>query len=199
MDFSNADNLSNDTFGLRATGKVPLNDDWTFNYEAEFATQSEAGDSTLDYDEEYYRIVPGISGKGFGVKLGYEVLGGDGTAAFRTPLATLHKFNGWADVFLNTPANGLEDVFAEASYKISGTDTVFDGVKLKAVYHDFSGEEGGDFGSEYDLLVGKTFKLPGNPSPFKNVNVLLKYADYNADDTPFVDKEVFWLQLGLKF
>ena len=38
--------------------------------------------------------------------LGWEVLGGDEDEpgeAFRTPLATLHAFNGWADQFLTTP------------------------------------------------------------------------------------------------
>jgi hypothetical protein len=27
----------------------------------------------------------------------------------QTPMATLHKFDGWADLFLTTPANGLGD------------------------------------------------------------------------------------------
>jgi hypothetical protein len=38
------------------------------------------------------------------VKVGYELLGSDnGEYGFATPLATLHKFNGWADQFLGTP------------------------------------------------------------------------------------------------
>ena len=31
--------------------------------------------------------------------------------ALQTPLATLHKFNGWADLFLTTPNAGLEDAY----------------------------------------------------------------------------------------
>ena len=40
----------------------------------------------------------------------------------QTPLATLHKFDGWADLFLTTPNKGLQDLYAGAAYR-------FDGVK----------------------------------------------------------------------
>ena len=44
---------------------------------------------------------------GFALTAGYEELGSDGgVAAFQTPLATLHAFNGWADLFLTTPGDG---------------------------------------------------------------------------------------------
>ena len=45
----------------------------------------------------------------FGLKAGYEVLGGADVPnhAFQTPLATLHAFQGWADKFLTTPAAGV--------------------------------------------------------------------------------------------
>ena len=36
----------------------------------------------------------------------------------QTPLATLHAFNGWADMFLTTPANGLQDLYFRASYTL---------------------------------------------------------------------------------
>ena len=34
---------------------------------------------------------------------------GNGVKGFTTPLASLHKFQGWADKFTATPANGIED------------------------------------------------------------------------------------------
>ena len=42
------------------------------------------------------------------LKLGYEVLEGGNAAgkAFRTPLATLHKFQGWADKFIGPSTSG---------------------------------------------------------------------------------------------
>jgi hypothetical protein len=35
-------------------------------------------------------------------------MSGDGVIGFSTPLATLHKFQGWVDKFLTTPANGID-------------------------------------------------------------------------------------------
>lgn len=200
MDFDEAQSSSNKTYGARLTGKYALSNDWTASYEAEYAHQTDHANNTADYSENYYHIAPQISGHGFTLKAGYEVLEGDGTNAFQTPLATLHKFNGWADKFLSTPANGLEDAYILASYKASGTDTFLDGTKLTAVYHDFDGHEAGDYGSEFDLAIGKSFDLPQAAGPLlKKLNVTLKYADYNADDTPYTDTEKFWLQIGLKF
>jgi len=199
LDFKNAAALSNKTYGVRATGKTTISDGVTLGYEAEYATQDDYGDNPNNYSEDYYHIAPSLSAGGFKFKLGYEVLGGDGTNAFQTPLATLHKFNGWADIFLNTPANGLEDAYVGASYKVSDTKTLLDGAKIGATYHDFSGDEAGDLGSELDLSLAKKFKLPDVGQPYKDVNISLKYSDYNADDAPYVDTQKIWVQLGIKF
>ena len=199
LDIDLAPTASSKSYGLRLTGDAPINDNWTFFYEAEAATQSEHGNNTASYDERYYHIAPGVKGHGFTFKAGYEELGGDGTNSFQTPLATGHKFNGWADKFLTTPDTGLEDSYVSVSYKASGTDTLADGTKFTAVYHEFDGDSSGDFGSELDLSIGKKFTLPDAGQPFKNVNVLLKYADYNADDAPFTDTQKMWLQIGVKF
>jgi hypothetical protein len=203
LDIDEVAALSSKTYGLRATGKAPINDDWTFAYEAEYAMQEEHGNNTASYDEGYYHIAPSISGHGFTLKAGYEVLEGDGTNAFQTPLATAHKFNGWADTFLSTPAAGLEDAYISASYKVSGTDSILDGTKFTAVYHDFDSQEStvGDFGDELDFAIGKTFILPDAGQPFKKVSVTLKYADYNGENTAGADadREKIWLQIGTKF
>lgn len=203
LEFDLLPGRSSETFGIRATGQTPITDDWTFFYEAEAATQSDRANNTASYDEEYYHIAPGIKGHGFTLKAGYEELGGDGTDAFQTPLATGHKFNGWADVFLNTPVEGLEDIYISGSYKVSGTNTILDGTKFTATYHDFDSKEStiGDFGDELDLSVGKTFTLPDYGQPFEKVNVLLKYADYDGENAAGTDvsREKFWFQVGIKF
>ena len=63
---------------------------------------------------------------------GYELLGSDdGKVAFNTPLATKHKFNGWADKFLGTPKEGLEDVYLTAKGKVSGVN----GLQLTMTSH----------------------------------------------------------------
>lgn len=198
MNFDEAPSLSNRTYGARINGKVPLNDVWSVSYEAEAAMQEDHGDNTAHYDEGYYHVSPGITGYGFTVTGGYEVLQGDGSQAFQTPLATLHKFNGWADKFLTTPANGLEDTYVGASYKVDKIAPCLNGISLSVVYHDFSGEEDGDYGSEWDASVGKNFTLP-KEQPFEGLNVLVKYADYDADDTPYTDTKKIWLQVGTKF
>ncbi len=198
MDIDLAPSLSSKTYGVRLTGKSAINNDWSFFYEAEAATQSNHGNNTSSYDEEYYHIAPGISGHGFTLQAGYEVLGGDGTDSFQTPLATGHKFNGWADKFLSTPANGLEDAYIKASYKFSNVGQYIDGTKITAVYHEFDGNETGDYGSELDLAVKKSFTLPEG-QPFEKLNFVVKYADYNADDTPYTDTQKIWFQVGVNF
>lgn len=198
LDVNRAAAASSKTYGVRLTGTAPVNDDWSFFYEAEAAKQTDYGNSTANYDENYYHISPGIKGHGWTVQAGYEVLGGNGTNSFATPLATLHKFNGWADKFLTTPATGLEDAYGKIAYKFSGVNDWVDGTELTAMYHDFQGDSSGDYGSEVDLSIGKSFKLPAE-LPADKLHVLLKYADYNADDTPYTDTQKIWLQFTVKF
>ncbi|MEE9347934.1 MAG: alginate export family protein [Robiginitomaculum sp.] len=183
--------LSTQTYGLRFDGKHKMSADLTALYEAEFAAQSEHGESPLSFSANYSHLAAGLSANGLTGKLGYEVLGSDGGAvAFQTPLATLHKFNGWADKFLGTPAGGLQNIYGSVSYKIK-MDGVLSGVKLDAVYHDFSADIGGaDYGSEVDLQVSKKFG--------KNYYGALKFADYNADSFS-TDTQKTWLTIGANY
>ncbi len=169
---------SHRNLGLRFAGKHKWNDDWTMTYLGEFADQSDFKDGASSVDADYFRGELGaIFGRMSG-KVGIESLGGDGTYGFSTPLATLHAFNGWADVFLSaTPANGLEDTF----FQIGGLAW---GVKLTGIYHDFGADEGGaDYGSEIDLQASRKIN--------DRLSVALKYADYDAD-TFGVDVEKLW-------
>ena len=198
MDFDNSTSLSNQTYGLRLAGTTPITEGWNFIYEAEGAKQYDYASSTLNYDEDYFHIVPGIKGHGLTVKGGLEFLGGNGTTGFQTPLATLHKFNGWADKFLTTPANGLMDYYGVVSYQLSGLHAYVDGVELTAAYHKYNGDKRGDFGSEADFSIGKSFKLTGT-QPIKSVDFLIKFATYDAHDAPYTDTQKAWAQVGFKF
>ena len=155
------------TFGLRDHGNVPFAS-WKLLYDVEIAKQSDAGDNPGNVDAWYWR--GGVGGKlgGFTARLAYEVLEGEpGKGAFSTPLATLHAWNGWADIFLKTPANGLEDLSLSLGYAASGW-------KFAAIYHDFSANTGGaDYGSEWDLLASYT-------TSWKQT-FALKAAFYDAD------------------
>ena len=180
-------NATRDTYGISVSGSSKL-DDIKLLYTAEFASQTYETDTGADFDTDYLFLEAGVVFSGVTAKLGYEVLGSDdGAFGFGTPLATLHKFNGWADVFLGTPGTGLVDTYISFSAKVGPG-------KLTAVYHDFTADEDSptldDLGSEIDIAYGMKFG--------KNYNAGIKYADYSADDFA-VDTEKFWLWVGLSF
>ena len=77
----------------------------------------------------------------FGLGVGTEIMQGNGVKGFTTPLGTLHKFQGWADKFLTTPANGLEDLYANASVNLKGVG-MLDTLAFIVSYHDYDAERG---------------------------------------------------------
>jgi len=198
IDLDDAATLSSETYGVRVTGSTPLNDEWKLAYEAEFAEQSDYENNPASYDVSYYHLAPALKWKSLTLQVGLESLEGNGSNAFQTPLATGHKFNGWADKFLSTPVNGLEDMYAKVAYVIKGQNNLLDNTKLVAVYHEFDAENtGASYGDELDLLIAhpiSTANLPG----IKGASVSLKYADYNADSHS-VDTTKWWLTTQFKF
>jgi hypothetical protein len=195
LEFKDTNQASHKNFGVRFDGSLELSETIDLLYTGEYANQSpyKGGNSALDND--YIFLTAGAkfeTGK-IQARVAYEVLGGNGDAGFATPLATLHKFNGWADRFLATPADGLRDAYVQASGTIAG-------IKLIGVYHDFRRDVGGGkYGSEFDFYAGKWFK--------KRYLVALKYARYmtSADsDASFGpplhtrDNEKIWAMLQFK-
>ena len=169
----------NDTYGLRFSGKSELSEDSTLLYTAEFASQStDANDATYTF------IEGGVKVSGVTAKLGYEILGSDNsTYGFQTPLATKHAFNGWADQFLVTPAEGLQDLMVSVGTKVAG-------IKLLGVYHDFSADKGdADYGTEVNLLAAKKFG--------KRYTLGIKNASYRKD-TYKADTDKLWVWGQLK-
>jgi outer membrane biogenesis lipoprotein LolB len=187
LDLPDALALSSSTFGASLDGKYTINDAWAASYKAEFAMQSDYGDNPIDYSAPYYHLNAGGFYKKFNFGLGYEVLASDnGTIGFSTPLATAHAFNGWADAFLATPADGLEDMYAWIGYSLPG------GVPLKILYHDFSAEDGGnDYGNEVNILATK--KLG------KYFSLLAKAAVYQDGDNGRAGRTRYWLQAAFNF
>lgn len=178
--------LSSQTSGLRLNGVVA-----GVSYALEYAQQKDYGDNPLELDSEYYLAELGYTLKGVQLKAGYEVLGGDngtGNRAFQTPLATKHAFQGWADQFLTTPADGIEDAYLGVTAPLLGGT-------LQAWYHDFSTEQGSDeYGNEIDLSYAHP--IPG----VKGLVGLLKYATYDSDDKArTVDTDKVWLQLQYSY
>ncbi len=183
LDLIDAPASSNTTLGLRFAGDTVVSEGVKALYTLEFSTQSDYKDGASSIDADYSLIEIGAEMSGVTAKIGFETLSGDGTYAFSTPLATAHAFNGWADKFLATPANGLVDTYVSVGGKVSG-------VKLVGVYHDFSSDTGSsDLGTELDLLAAKKFG---------NYTALVKYASYSAD-THATDTDKLWLMGQAKF
>lgn len=173
-----------DTFGLSFDGSAMI-DATKILYKAEFARQF-YDQQANDNEANYYNLELGSVFDGYTLKAGYEVLSAskDGLYDFTTELATLHKFNGWADVFLNTPTEGLQDIYAMFATKLPG------GFGFKAFYHKFdSVKKSIDFGDEIDLVLVKKID--------SNYTVSAKFAHFDGKSKNDVDK--LWLSLGAKF
>jgi hypothetical protein len=186
LDLQNAANLSSNTYGLHYTGNYKFSETTRLNWLASYARQQDYADNPNDYAADYCLLEAGLVLGKFGVKAGYEVLGGDTAAnhAFQTPLATLHLFQGWADKFLTTPTWGVEDLYL-------GGSANFGTLALNLIWHDFSAEAtNADYGTEWDASAGYKFG--------KNYEVLAKFADYQADGFA-TDTTKFWLQLSATF
>jgi len=173
------------TYGARLSGAQALNEAFKIVYSAEYATQDDYAEGEME-QQDYSLLELGGKYKGWLLKLSHEVQEGDGVTSFRTPLGTNHAYQGWADKFLLTPAQGLEDTYVTLVGDVLGA-------KLVAVYHDFETDEDSlDAGDEFDIMLAKTFN--------QHYTLGVKYADYNADNEfGGVDTEKFWLWGEVKF
>jgi len=192
-----------DTYGVRLTGMIPLKG-VTLDYAASYALQKTA---SLTYslsdaptiDASYYDLAFGANISGIILGAEYEVLGdaqGDSVKGFTTPLATLHKFQGWADVFLGRTANSNNNGIADANVKVGYAGKGFG--KVLGIYHKFDALAGAqkDLGQEFDALYAN--KVPG----VNNLDFLAKAAFYTKGDTGIgsdYDVTKFWAQLDYKF
>jgi hypothetical protein len=198
---------SNDTIGLRFDGVyiLPTTAPLRLFYTAEYAKQEFTSATDVEFDTDYSFIEGGV---GYASKVGMlsakvaqEILGSDtvGTAmqGFQTPYATKHAFNGWVDMFLNTPAGGLKD-----RYVTLAADLQPYGVKLMAMYHKYSEQDGPltgggarEFGNEWNLQALKQF------GPSYTLGV--KYGNYRADSeiatATNIDTKKVWLWGELTF
>jgi len=180
-----------DTLGLRFNGSTEVSDELSVLYTAEYAQQDIDRATASSEDADYYLLEGGVKFAGITAKISREVQEGhkgEDDASFKTPLGTNHKFNGWADMFLNTPKDGLQDTYLTLSTKVAG-------VKLMAVYHDFVAQDSGvDYGTELDLLAVKKIG--------KNYKVLVKYSNYDAgtdSSNTREDKNKLWVQGEVSF
>ncbi|MEQ8266529.1 MAG: hypothetical protein RH982_04980 [Parvibaculum sp.] len=186
VDLEEAPALSTETYGVRLSKPFALGESTSLTLTGEYARQRDYARNPLSLDLDYYTGEASLAYGPASFAAGYEVLGSDGATGFSTPLATLHAFNGWADVFLNTPAAGLADAYVKASY---GVTPALLGKKLVfgLAYHDFSSDKGSaDFGREFDAVVDLVLT--------EALSLNLKFASFDGDGG-FASRDKSWLSL----
>lgn len=170
------------TFGASFSGSPALSRELRLLHRVEFARQSDHGSSPLAYAAGYHALELGAGVAAGSLLVGHERLGADRTAAFRTPIATLHVFNGWADVFTTTPAAGLRDGYARVSANLPAA------VTLNVWFHRFTLDRGGArAGDEWDAQLVRRFGAAWT--------AMAKYADFRRASPAFPDVRKVWLQL----
>ncbi|MDQ8199347.1 alginate export family protein [Pelagicoccus enzymogenes] len=196
LDFDRAVLASSDTYGIRGSGKIP-GDEVTYSYSFSYAKQMDNSGSVRDFDVDYLAGEFGAAFSGVSLTAGVEILDGDGVTGFTTPLATVHKFNGFADVFAGGSLGlggglpeGLEDYYLTFGFKAGD-------VPVKLTYHSFDTASSGEYlGSEIDLVA--SYKLN------EYVTLIGKFADYSTNGGATVsygtaDKQVLTLEANLAF
>lgn len=193
-----ADN-SNRILGLRADGSHPVDPQWKILYTAEYAKQDHYQDGDNRIDAHYQRLGGGANWNGWYLRLDRETLSSNhGLYGFQTPLATLHPFQGWADVLTTTPKDGVRDTYISFGGKLLD-------VALSSEWHrfdadrDFStvnGSKADHYGNEVNLAAAYEFT--------KQLQGKVEYANFREGDiygssssatTRKQDTEKFWLTL----
>jgi Alginate export len=173
------------TLGLRLNGSRNITGDDKLNYTVEWAAQDRYAQGSSAIDNDYALIEVAYVDPKYSLRLGHETLGGNGRAGFQTPFATLFAFNGWADRFLTTPANGLRDTYLAGTARLFGGDFILR-------YHDFRADRGGvDYGNEFDVRYSR------NLTPQFLASV--QYARFRSDSAAIRDADKLWLTLEWKY
>lgn len=175
--------LDFDTVSARSAGTTGL--DYKggaqgFKWQAALARQHDAHAAPADYGLNYHRFELSYPLGKVTVKGILERLGSDGQNAFQTPLATLHAFNGFADMFLTTPGKGLREQAVQLAFPV---------LKAKASlsWHRFTSDVADlHYGNELDASLA--FELNSQ------WQLLGKVAFYQADKFQ-TDTGKYWLML----
>ncbi len=202
LDYTEKENYekSSQTYGLRMTNyqkpgdSLKLSNNYGVVYTAEWGRQEDYGHGPTKYAVNRLNLMGGFTAYNLTFQGAIEQLDGNGTnKTFDTPLGTNHAFQGWADLFLITPKNGIRDVFATVVSTHDRGDII-----LTGVYHNFTDDTGNiKYGDEWDVQALKKFG--------KHYSVLAKYAYYSADnyrgpDTfSNTDTQKIWLQGNINF
>ena len=184
--------LSSRTAGLRLSGTRQLSAAAKLHYAVSYARQSDHHRNPNDYGADYRLLDSKLELRGLTLGLGHETLGASGGApltSFQTPLATLHKFQGWADKFTVTPPNGIRDLYASGGYRL-GPAFGLDAVGATIVWHRFDSDRADiSYGTEWDAMLSVTRG---------RWTATAKLADYDARAFA-TDTRKLWLQIDWSY
>ena len=187
LDFDNAPAASSQTYSMR------WSDTWetvagSFGMTALAARQSDYNGNGPAEDLGFQSYGASLARGNYSGFANLDVLEGSAGQGFATPLATLHAFQGWADVFLNTPATGVRDL----SFSLRGKGPqIIENAKPAGwalIYHDFDSDNGAvSYGREFDAV----FTLPINAW----LTLEAKGAVFDGAAGGPADRTKFWLAL----
>ncbi len=192
LDLDEAPALSTRTIGGRIEGKHDVGSGVALGWTGEYAFQQETADNPRDLDLFYAKGQGDVQTVVGTFSTGVEVLSGDGRQGFSTPLATLHQFNGRADAFVVTPAEGLRDIHLGFRTSLPGIGPA-KALRANLKLHKFDSDDGtSDFGREVDARIQAKFS--------RHVASSLAYARYVSGDDPTspTDRSKLWFMLDLK-
>jgi hypothetical protein len=172
FDFRQAPANSSLTYGGRLSGQLQL-PPLRLSYAATYGRQEPYGNNPAQFGLNYWHGELTGGWSMFSVKADYEVLGGDGAHGFSTPLATLHIFQGWADVFLTTPAKGIRDANLSLDIRPPFALQHLANPEFFVRYNDFEADtDGSSLGHEWDVMA--TAQIA------PHLTGLVKFADYRG-------------------
>ena len=175
---------SHQNIGFACHGQWPPETKPAVTYRVSLVEQQDYQEGGNFIDASYRQGSVGFKAGDFKGSVNLEILGGDGVYGFATPLATGHAFNGWADLFLATPTDGLRDAFISLGWGQKNWQARLD-------FHDFEADSGSRaFGDELDGVLTTHWG--------KRHSASLKYADYRAE-THAVDARKIWLSYQFKY
>ncbi len=153
LDLGDASTSSTATIGGRLKNEFSLRHHSELMVAFEGARQSAYGDNPQPRSLGYVAGEITFHHSNYVIEAAYEHLGGDGLSGFATPLATLHAFQGFADLFLTPPPDGLRDIHAAIEFEIP-THDLFSEAKAELLLHHFTSiKNARTFGDEIDFAI----------------------------------------------
>lgn len=194
---SNNYQKSNQTYGLRFMNsdkpkKTLFNNKVGLLYNAEWSIQKNYINSPVDYQVNRWYLMSGFTAFNLTFQGAMEQKDGHGVnQTFVTPLGSNHGFQGWAEVFINNPANGIRDIYGSVSAKFDKAD-----VEVQGVFHGFSDDTGKiSYGNEWDFQATKKFG--------KHYSLMATYANFSSSGYNFgpsaTNTQKIWLQGNINF